>query len=145
MINSKLLGFWELVKFEAIADDGTAIYPFGQNVRGLLYYGSDEIMSAQLGNVMRANFENPDFRFPSSTETQEAFNGYISYFGKYSVNEARQYIIHEIEMSLFPNWIGTRVKRFYEIKGDFLILSASKLDYNGVYRVPTLTWKKIIN
>ena len=46
-------------------------------------------------------------------------------------------------MSLYPNWIGTRVKRFYELQDDILILTASKLDYNGIMRIPTLTWKKI--
>lgn len=138
-----IIGHWELIKFEAVGDVNI-IYPFGQNVRGLLYYGLDGRMSAQLGNVIRVNFKNPDFRFADDIEVKEAYNGYISYFGKYSVNELRKYIIHDVEMSLYPNWIGTRVKRFYELKDDFLILTASKLDYEGIYRIPTLTWKKII-
>jgi len=138
-----LKGYWELVKFEAVADDGSVIYPFGKNVRGLLHYADNEIMSAQLGDAMRPNFSNEDFRKAVPNEILEAYNGYISYFGKYSVNEHRKYIIHEIEMSLYPNWIGTRVKRGFDLNGDFLVLTASQLDYDGVLRTPTLTWQKM--
>ena len=42
----ELIGHWELIKFEAIGEENI-IFPFGQNVRGLLYYGLDGIMSAQ--------------------------------------------------------------------------------------------------
>ena len=108
----ELIGHWELIKFEAIGEENI-IFPFGQNVRGLLYYGLDGIMSAQLGNSIRANFKNPDFRSAEDIEIKEAYNGYISYFGKYSVNELRKYIIHDVEMSLYPNWIGTRVIRYF--------------------------------
>lgn len=138
-----LLGYWNLIKFEAIADDGSVIYPYGKNVRGMLHYADNEIMSAQLGDAMRANFVEQDFRNAKPDEIIEAFRNYIAYFGKYSINENRKYIIHEIEMSLFPNWIGTRVKRNFELNGDILILSANKLDYDGVLRTPTLTWQKI--
>lgn len=138
-------GYWELIKFEAVAEDGTVILPFGPNVRGLLHYGDNELMSAQLGNAMRANFESEDFRKGKTNEIIEAYSGYISYFGKYSVNEYRKYIIHEIELSLYPNWINTRVKRLYELENNILILKAPQLDYDGIKRIPTLTWKKIEN
>jgi hypothetical protein len=63
-----IVGYWELVKFEAIADDGDIIYPFGQYVRGLLHYADNELMSAQLGSTMRANFENEDFNWTHKSE-----------------------------------------------------------------------------
>ena len=43
-----IVGYWELVKFEAIADDGDVLYPFGQNVRGLLHYAVNKIFSVAL-------------------------------------------------------------------------------------------------
>lgn len=138
-----IVGYWELVKFEAIAEDGDIIYPFGKNVRGLLHYADNELMSAQLGSTMRANFNNEDFRFGEDDEIREAFNGFISYFGKYSINENRNYIIHEVDLSLFPNWMNTRVKRLYEFDNGLLLLKAPKLDYKGIKRTPILTWKKI--
>lgn len=143
VIKQSILGYWELLKFEAIAEDGDIYLPFGQNVRGLLHYAENEIMSAQLGNSMRANWNSNDFRNGTESEIIEAYNGYISYFGKYSINEYRKYIIHEIEMSLYPNWINARVKRTYELNDDILILKAPQLDFNGILRIPTLTWKKI--
>ena len=30
-------------------------------------------------------------------------------------------------------------------KDDILILKAPQLDYNGIKRIPTLTWKKIVD
>ena len=143
MVLKQLLGHWTLIKMSAISEDGDEIFPIGQNVRGLLTYAANGIMSAQIGSTMRPNFIDPDYRNGSTDEIIEAFNGYISYFGKYSVHEERKFIIHDVEMSLFPNWVSTKVKRYYELDMDMLILKATPISYDGILRTPTLVWKKL--
>jgi hypothetical protein len=41
-----------------------------------------------------------------------------------------------VELSLFPNWVGTDQERWVELAGDRLILSASSLLLAGTQQVP---------
>ena len=142
-MQNKFKSSWKLLEMNAEDDSGNKIYPMGRNVEGLLIYLENDFMSAQLGSLDRVEFKNTDYRFGSKTEIIEAFNGFISYFGKYTVNEKHSYITHKISQSLFPNWTGQNVKRHYQFIDDKLILIAPKLIYEGILRTPTLIWEKI--
>ncbi len=45
--------------------------------------------------------------------------------GRYSFIGDR--VIHQLELSLFPNWVGSDQERWVELAGDRLMLSASPL------------------
>lgn len=141
-IKERFIGTWELLAMSSVADDGTTIYPMGKEVKGLLAYFEDGTMSAQLGSLTRSKFLNPDYRKGSSEEIIESFNNYISYFGEYKINIERGFIFHDVKQSLFPNWIGTKVKRYYNFEGNFLTLKATPISYSGKLMTPTLNWRK---
>ena len=46
-------------------------------------------------------------------EVRIAFEGYISYCGFYEVNEQERFVLHHLQLSWFPNWVGTEQKRFF--------------------------------
>ena len=69
----------------------------------------------------RTEFASGDIRGGTVDEKIEAFNGYISYSGKFEIQGDK--VIHVIEVSLFPNWIGERQERFYSFDDDILTLS----------------------
>jgi hypothetical protein len=46
-------------------------------------------------------------------------------------------VIHHVEPSLFPNWVGGDQERWVELAGDQLILSASPLLLAGKQQVPS--------
>jgi len=142
-INHKFIGNWNLISMFSQAEDKSKIFPNSNQVNGLLIYTNDGIISAQLGNANRIKFKNQDFRKGNDFEINQAFNGYISYFGNYSINHEKEYIVHDIKMSLFPNWINTKVKRYYEFDEDILTLKATPILYDNVLRTPTLIWQKI--
>ena len=48
-----------------------------------------------------------------------------------------------MELSLFPNWVGTHQQRPVEHTGDRLILSASPLLLAGTQQVPRLVWERV--
>jgi hypothetical protein len=48
-----------------------------------------------------------------------------------------------VELSQFPNWVGTDQKRTVELSGDLLILSASPLLLAGTQQVPRLVWERV--
>jgi hypothetical protein len=141
-IKEKFLGQWNLISMTSENED-EILYPIGRNVKGLLSYSENNIMSAQLGSLSREKFLNPDYRKGTDIEIINSFNNYISYFGKYKINEDREFIIHQVEQSLFPNWIGTKVKRYYHFFENKLTLKVTPISYNGKLMTPTLLWEKI--
>lgn len=141
----KLIGSWSLVDFYFQSDESKH-YPFGNEIAGMIVYLPNGKMAAQLGNLRRRNFSNEDYRFGKPDEIIESFNQYISYCGDYSVHEFGKFIAHNVKQSLFPNWIGKKVKRYYEFTetGDkqFLKLTAMPLLFDGKEATPTLIWEK---
>lgn len=142
-IKQKFIGNWKLISMFSQAKDLSKIYPNSNQVNGLLIYTKEGIISAQLGNANREKFNNQDFRKGTNQEINQAFNGYISYFGNYKINQEKSYIVHDIKMSLFPNWINTKVKRYYQFENDLLTLKATPILYDNILRTPTLIWQKI--
>jgi Lipocalin-like domain len=51
--------------------------------------------------------------------------------------------VHHVELSLFPNWVGSDQERWVELVGDRLTLSASPLLVAGKQQVPRLVWGRI--
>lgn len=144
MTKDKFVANWHLIEMYSIDENSNKIHPYGKT-KGLLTYTNDNIMSAQIGKIQRNNFEDNDYRKGQKDEIEIAFNGFISYFGTYTINEKQSYILHNVQMSLFPNWIGQKVKRIYEFQenDNILILKAPQLIYDGVERTPTLVWSRI--
>jgi hypothetical protein len=52
-------------------------------------------------------------------------------------------VIHHVELSLVPNWVGSDQERWVELAGDRLTLSASPLLLSGKQQVPCLVWERV--
>jgi hypothetical protein len=50
----------------------------------------------------------------------------MAYCGRYEVHG--DHVVHHIEQSLFPNWVGTSQKRFIELEGDRLTLTTDPFE-----------------
>jgi hypothetical protein len=61
--------------------------------------------------------------------------------GRYSFHGDR--VVHHVELSLFPNWVGTDQQRPVERTGDRPILSARPLLLAGKQQVPRLVWERV--
>jgi hypothetical protein len=48
-----------------------------------------------------------------------------------------------VELSLFPNWVGSDQQRWVELTGDRLTLRASPLLLAGKQQVPRLVWERV--
>jgi lipocalin-like protein len=60
--------------------------------------------------------------------------GFVAYAGRYRFHGDR--VIHHVELSLFPNWVGSDQQRWLQLAGDRLTLSASPLLLAGTQQVP---------
>ena len=139
-MNNNFPGTYELIEKYSIKTDGTKIHPWGEDVKGMIIY-TDTHVSAQLGVRVRTNLSTFNFREASAKESQAAFTTYIAYFGTYEVKNG--YVIHDVQQSLFPNWIGHKVKRYYKFDGEFLYLEAKEITKTTGLEKTVLVWKRL--
>ncbi len=88
----------------------------------------------------RPHFKSSDLRGGSAEEKVLAFNTYFTYCGKYEATDKK--VVHHIEISFYPNWIGADQDRFYSFDGDRLILSSPPLLFDNNEQTAYLIWKR---
>lgn len=140
MSTNPFFGTWQLVSAETRTASGEVSYPFGRNARGYLIYGQDGYMAVAIMGADRIKFTTADVRGGTSEEKLTAFDTYLSYCGTYKVRGDK--VVHQIELSLFPNWSGTEQERFFELTGDQLILRTAPMALEGTQRTAQLIWHR---
>jgi lipocalin-like protein len=136
-----LVGGWRLVSWENRATDGRVTYPMGIDALGALLYTADGRFSVTISRRSREGFAAGDLLSGTSEEKARAVEGFVAYAGRYSFHGDR--VIHHVELSLFPNWVGSDQERWVELAGNRLILSASPLLLAGKLQVPRLVWERV--
>jgi hypothetical protein len=130
------VGTWKLVDYSFLHEDGTVEKPWGDHVVGYLLYSAEGYMSGNLSPANRRhNIEQTD-----SQKTRRK-RDYIAYAGPYTVKGNT--VTHHVEVSLFPNWLGTAQLRYHERKGDMLTLRTPPISSEGGMVAVQLTWKKV--
>ena len=56
-------------------------------------------------------------------ELRSIVTGFVCYFGTFDVDEASHTVIHHVEASLVPSWVGTDLKRRFHFEGSSLVLT----------------------
>jgi hypothetical protein len=136
-----LVGAWRLVSWQNQAADGQVNYPMGTDAMGYLLYGADGRFSVTISRKGRARFAASDLLSGTAEEKARALEGFVAYAGRYTFHGDR--VIHHVELSLFPNWVGSDQERWVELAGDRLTLSASPLLLAGTQQVPRLVWERV--
>ena len=95
-------------------------------------------MSGTLAYADRADLATGDVVGGSEEERAAAFSTYLSYCGTYEVEG--DVVVHHIEMSLFPNWVGGEQRRQFEPSDDKLVLRTPPLETGGDVIVNELRW-----
>ncbi|MGH9657368.1 MAG: lipocalin-like domain-containing protein [Bryobacteraceae bacterium] len=124
--NSRFLGVWKLVSYELRTPDGKVTQPMGPNPVGRITYDSEGRMSAQLMDPRRAKFGSSLLRNGTAAEKAAAADGYAAYYGRFTVREKEGIVVHHVDASLFPNWVGGDQIRYFEFSGGRLILRAKR-------------------
>lgn len=140
MNGNLFIGTWRLISCELKNSEGKINYPMGKDAIGYIMYNHDGYMSVAFMSSNRRPFESGDIFGGSIEEKESAIDTYVSYCGKYDISEG--YVVHHIEVSLFPNWIGTGKKRKYQFEGNRLILSTDPLIVKGQEVEALLIWER---
>ena len=142
-IASEFVGTWRLISYTAVTSGGETIYPMGRNAQGRLTYEAGGRMAVQLGDPDRRAFAASDFRAGTDAELRAAFGGYLAYYGSYTVDVDRGVVVHHLEMSWFPNWIGGDQVRYFDLQAGRLTLKTPPMVIAGVEQVSSLVWERL--
>ena len=140
-----MVGAWELVSFKIRKANGEVICPYGKNARGSIIYTDSGRFSAQVMRPDRPKFASGDQMKGTAEEIKANYEGYVSYYGSYEFDSENDIVIHHVEGSLFPNWEGQDLKRFFELSGNRLKLNTPPTLWGGGGEVVgTLIWERIV-
>jgi hypothetical protein len=135
-----LIGAWRLTGYEFHAPNHEVQYPYGPTPAGYLIYSADGYMAVSFGAGDRPPYAGGDRLRATPAELAAATRSFQSYSGRYTVYSDR--VIHHIEASLFPNWVGVDQVRYYALAGDTLILRTDPLLMDGQTGTLTVTWRR---
>jgi hypothetical protein len=109
-LREQLLGTWQLVS-----------HPYFTDAVGRLLYAADGQMCVTLMRPDRQKFSTASpFGGSTAEERAAAAAGYFNYCGSYHVNEEKGIVTERIDLSLFPNWVGTEQMTFISVSGNQL-------------------------
>ena len=129
-LRNQLLGAWELVSYVVYPEQpgSDALYPLGEDAKGIIMYTADGYMSAQLQRPGQQSFAAAHPTDGSESELAESARKYIGYTGPFYLDESGPVpeLQHHFALSSFPNWLGDTQKRLVKIEGNQLVLSLDK-------------------
>lgn len=121
---SPFVGTWRLVSQHTVYPDGTTVPSRGENPVGVIMYDQAGNMAVQLMRTDEHATEYTDM-----TDLKSAMAGFLSYFGRYEVDEQQQTVKRHITGASYFGYRGTTQTRTYEFSGNELTLRAkSPLD-----------------
>lgn len=138
-----LTGTWRLERWEAVGDDGSVLRPMGERPEGILVYSADGTMITTIAPAGRPRLSSADpLQGGPDDERRRAAETFVAYSGRYAYDGTD--VTHTVEMSLYPNWVGTRQVRHVRFSddGDTLELSTDPFRLAGRHAVQRLTWRR---
>jgi len=141
MTDDRFTGTWKLMSYEVRRADGMVTYPWGEHPEGRLTYAEDGQVSVAMMASSRRKFDAREMKYGTPEEKVAAVDSYISYAGTYEVNGNK--VIHHVDVSLFPNWIGKDQVRNFQFDGKLLMLSTDPAPGDEKQKTGHLIWGKI--
>jgi hypothetical protein len=141
-LQDRLVGNWRLISYE-VRDGGVHVgYPLGEDATGYLRYSADGLMSAQIMRRDRPRYQAGGVGEGTDAESAAAARGYVAYAGAYHV-EGDSTVVHEPEVSLFPNWVDVSTPRKAVLVEPRLELSTVEpLPFGERRLTAVLTWER---
>ena len=115
----ELVGTWRLAGCVR-RSRGRTEHPFGEQPVGLLLYTQDGRMSVHLAFGDREPLSSLDLAELPEAEAALAFRTYLGYAGRYRIRGDT--VVHSVEVSSIPDWVGTELVRRVSTSGEMLVL-----------------------
>lgn len=137
-----LVGTWQLLEWEARQEDGTVSRPFGDAAAGYVVYTHDAHMITNISRAGRPAIGGDLLSAPAEARAA-AYASFVAYAGSYRVEGYD--VIHHVEMSLYPDWVGTEQRRRVQLSADrdLLTLSTGPTATSGALLRSRLRWQRV--
>lgn len=139
----QLAGVWRLVSSEFRTASGNVIYPLGEDALGQAIFTESGYISGQLMRQNRPVFASGDQASGTPEEIAAALHGYVAYYGPCEIDVERKTLTTTVEGSLFPNWVGGRQLRFYELSDKQLVLTTPPISLGNEEITGVLSWERV--
>lgn len=137
----QLLGGWHLDRWDYTVDGEFRGYPMGEDAIGQIVYTDNGRVAAILSFADRERFDADQFHKATTEEQAAAGVTYVSYGGSFEVVDDR--VLHHVEYSLFPNWVGTDLVRTISWdEGRLVLTSLPEQSSTGKTVVNRLFWRR---
>jgi hypothetical protein len=140
LVATALVGTWTLIDWVSRTDAGAITHPLGTETEGRLIYTEDGHMSAVVAARERSRFGSPDPRAGSDAAIVEAFRTFVAYSGRYRIDGDS--VVHFVDISLFPDWVGDEQRRHVDLHGDEMVLRTPPIELDGNRVVSELRWRR---
>jgi len=141
MASNPLVGTWKLLSWENRSAEGEISYPFGEDAVGYLTHNPDGYMFVAMMRPERMEFTGGDLLRASAQEKAHAAETYMTYCGRYDFHGDS--VVHHVELSLFPNWVGVEQARLVEVTGNRFTLSTRPMLLGGIQQSGHLIWERV--
>jgi hypothetical protein len=141
MASNPLIGTWRLISWENRSADGRITYPLGEDAVGYISYTQDGYVFVAMMRHDRAEFAAGDLLRASAEEKAHAAETYMTYCGRYEFHGDT--VVHHVELSLFPNWVGVDQERLVEVTGNRLTVSTLPMLLDGIQQSGHLIWERV--
>lgn len=139
MNKANIQGRWDILSWEQLYDDGRVIHPMGTELEGFIEYSAHG-MFCVVAKAGREPFSSGGQWSADSAEQAAAYASYLTYAGDYEVQD--NVILHHVQFSLFPNWVGGTQRRVAILQGNELALTARLEEGTREARTARLTWRR---
>ncbi len=140
-----LVGTWTLLLSDNVKSDGTQFGGYGPNPIGQAIFTPDGHYSLQIIRSNVAKFAANDRLKGTPDEYKAAFQGVLTHFGTYTVDDATKKLNFRIEGSSYPNWDSTKqTRQITALTDDTLTWTnpTPTTTESGVVRAE-LAWKRV--
>lgn len=118
-----LVGTWKLVAYEDWTADGSVDRPFGDSPSGYLVYDNTGHMHVQVMRVpAMVDFPGAGDGTGDPLLVQFAYQGYVAYYGSYTVDWQHSIVTHHVEGSLQPDYTATDQPRAFHFEGERFVI-----------------------
>ncbi|MFM7531879.1 MAG: lipocalin-like domain-containing protein [Rubrivivax sp.] len=105
LTRESLIGTWTLLRYVVRFADGSESAPLGDDALGCICYTAEGRMAGFMARAGRRPFASADRLLATPAEKAQAFDDCVSYAGRWTLREDGM-VVHHVELSLLPNWIG---------------------------------------